>query len=107
MKNGRPTKNRSLAPIGSIMRTYGLSVVDLQEALRFQLVHKNLLLGDICVLLGYIPRWVRNAAVEKQEAATSGPLALMRLAEERTHRLNAAIGDLTQRVRGLAEKGPG
>ena len=86
------------------MRSYGLTAKDLQEALRFQLVHRDLRLGDICVLLGFVPKWVRDAAIAKQEAATSGAVALMQLARERTHRLNSSIGGLEAVIR-RAEKG--
>ncbi len=80
-----------------------MSAKDLQEALRFQLVHRDLLLGDICVLLGFTPRWIKDAAVAKQTAATSGAVALMQLARERTHRLNSSIGGLEAVIRRAEE----
>ena len=83
--------NRGPDSMGSILRSYGLTAKDLQEALRFQLVHQELLLGEICVLLGFVPRWVRDAAVAKQQATTSGAVALMELAQERTRRIRKVL----------------
>lgn len=96
--------NRSPNSMGSIMRSYGLSAKELQEALRFQLLHQNLKIGEICVLLGFVPRWIRDAALAKQRAASSGAVALMRLAKERTQRMNSSLGGLTDTIR-RAERG--
>ena len=77
--------------IGSILITYGLSRDELQSALRFQLEHRGVRLGDICVRLGYTPEWVRDIAVSMQRARAHGPVAMLRLAAERTKAVNLSL----------------
>jgi hypothetical protein len=83
--------------IGAILISYGLSRDDLQSALRFQLEHRGVRLGDICVRLGYSPEWVRDLAVAQQQAQRRGPMAMLRLASERTRALNMTL-DWLQRL---------
>jgi hypothetical protein len=78
-------------PIGTILVSFGLSDVNLKTALKHQRTEARLPLGEICVRQGYVPGWVRDAAVARQKASQRGVAAMMRLAQERTRMATAAI----------------
>lgn len=91
--------------IGRILMTYGLTPMELSEALRFKRENDDLLIGEACVRLGFVTWETLETAVRKQAVSKTGTAgALIRLATERTRHVSAQVGALAAVSIEVAEK---
>ena len=91
--------------IGRILITYGLTPVQLSEALRFKKENGDIFIGEACVRLGYVSRETLETAIRKQSASKkNAAVNLIQLATERTRRVSAQVTTLAAISFEVAEK---